>query len=294
MATDYTNYTSTYVSTTKTTVNASTSSTFDSSTSHTETITAVNSSTFYASATPAVLGCALTQGIVSMSDSSTDYQIWLYLYTNSSSSSCSNNNLVALYGNVDTTYGFAVSVNLSNFGYDCDNRQLFFTGFMDVYGVNTTTNYTVDISTTLPVVSSTNPCGITLNTYDLTDTPYTTTYSFYAGTSTSFFLTITINNQYDVNDKTLTPTSISLTFTSAPSTNDDYFNVFSAIGYLCMMFYGIGYQASVDEDSTSETQTQTITNQTQTINNSIKIIEMLSALSWWYFVPDYYNNNDWA
>ena len=286
MATDYTNY----VSTTKTTVNASTSSTFDSSTSHTETITAVNSSTFYASATPAVSGCDLTQGIVSMSDSSTDYQIWLYLYTNSSSSSCSNNNLVVLYGYVDTTYGFAVSVNLSNFGYDCDNRQLFFTGFMDVYGVNTTTNYTVDISTTLPVVSSTsstNPCGITLNTYDLIDTQYTTIYTFYAGTSTSFFLTITINNQYDVNDKTLTPTSISLTFTSAPSTNDDYFNVFSAIGYLCMMFYGIGYQASVDEDSTSETQTQTI-------NNSIKIIEMLSALSWWYFVPDYYNNNDWA
>lgn len=290
MATDYTNYTSTYVSTTKTTVNASTSSTFDSSTSHTETITAVNSSTFYASATPAVLGCALTQGIVSMSDSSTDYQIWLYLYTNSSSSSCSNNNLVALYGNVDTTYGFAVSVNLSNFGYDCDNRQLFFTGFMDVYGVNTTTNYTVSISTTLPVVSSTsstNPCDITLNTGDFTNQIYTTIYTFYAGTSTSFFLTITINNQYDVNDKTLTPTSISLTFTSAPSTNDDYFNVFSAIGYLCMMFYGIGYQASVDEDSTSETQTQTI-------NNSIKIIEMLSALSWWYFVPDYYNNNDWA
>ena len=129
MATDYTNYTSTYVSTTKTTVNASTSSTFDSSTSHTETITAVNSSTFYASATLAVSGCDLTQGIVSMSDSSTDYQIWLYLYTNSSSSSCSNNNLVVLYGYVDTTYGFAVSVNLSNFGYDCDNRQLFFTGF---------------------------------------------------------------------------------------------------------------------------------------------------------------------
>ena len=275
-------YTSTYESSTQITVT-------NGSTTHTETITAVNPSTFYASETSYVSGCDLTEGILYMS--SNTLQTVLYMYTNSSSSSCSNNNQVVLYGNVDITYGFAVSVNLSKFGYICDSYTLTFTGQMNVNGTSTTTNYTVSISTTLPVVSSTsstNPCDITLNTGDFTNQIYTTSYTFYflnsSGTQTSY-LTIIITNEYNDNDNTLTPVSIDLTFNSAPSTNDDYFNVFSAIGYLCMMFYGIGYQAYVDGGSTPSN------NQTQTINNSIRIIQMISALSWEYFVPDYYNNN---